>query len=396
MGTNLKKNLILIALLAYLLTFVTGAVNVIPFVIKSAATKFFHSNSETVGYAFGIFMVGYLIGICINGFIVKYIKPRYEILITAVVYTLCSIYMMFIIDVNVLFIPILIMGFGIGMIYTIPNYLIVSSFEGHQRSANMNRVDFCYSLGALAYPIIAGYMLSNGGTWQQVFLSVIIVLVVILIISFMTKLPNLHQVDQDIETNEIIKYSKWNLNIYIVAIAIFFYLVSYMGFTYWVVEYVTKSFHLKTEAAFFGVSLFWIFYAVGCFISSLVVSRFSVHKYIIYSGIVAIIAYALIFVSSTSMMFYFSISLLGLACSTIFSSSISLGTLFLKNPSPNLISFFIGCATVGSIVAEYSSSFIQSIMGVTAVIVSSAIYMLITVILMSCLLLRKKNGVSIN
>ena len=390
MENNLKKNIILIAILAYLLTFVTGAVNVIPFVIKAPATKFFHSTAEITGFAFGVFMFGYLIGICINGFIVKYIKPRYEILLTTVIYSLCSIYIMFIVDVNVLYIPILIMGLGIGMIYTIPNYLIVSTFEGHQRSANMNRVDFCYSLGSLAYPMIAGFMLSHNGTWQQVFLSVIIVLVIIIIISFLTKLPNLHQGSHGTVTGETVKYSKWNLNVYIVAIAIFFYLLSYMGFTYWVVEYVTKSFHLKMEAAFFGISLFWIFYAVGCFISSIVVSRISVHKYIIFSGIVAIIAYGLIFVSSTTMMFYFSISLLGLACATIFSSSISLGTLFLKNPSPNLISFFIGCATVGSIVAEYSSSFIQSAMGVAAVIVFSAVFMIVTVVLMILLLFRKK------
>ncbi len=389
MTDNLKRNIILIALLAYLLTFITGAVNVIPFVIKSAATTFFHTTSEKTGFAFGTFMFGYLIGICINGFVVKYIKPRYEILMTAVIYSLCSIYIMYIVDVNILYIPIFIMGLGIGMIYTIPNYLIVSTFDGHKRSTNMNLVDFCYSLGSLVYPLLAGYMLSHAGTWQQVFLSVIAILVLVVIISFMTKLPNMHQGEQKTSEGKITKYSRWNLNIYLVAIAIFFYLVSYMGFTYWVVEYVTESFKLKTEAAFFGLSLFWIFYAVGCFISSIVVSRISVHKYIISSGIVAIIAYILIFFSGTSAMFYCSISLLGLACATIFSSSISLGTLFLKNPSPNLVSFFIGCATVGSIVAEYSSSFIQSVMGVAAVIIFSAVFMLITVILMIILLFRK-------
>ncbi|MCP4180481.1 MAG: MFS transporter [bacterium] len=385
-----KKNLFCILLLAYLLTFVTGGVNVIPFVIKSQASIFYHSTSEILGYVFSLFMVGYFLAIVANGFLVRFLIPKIEIFITAVIYTLCAVYIMFIKDVNYLSAPIIIMGFGIGIVYTIPNYLVVNSFEGKKRSSNLNRIDFCYSLGGFAYPMLAMWILAKGGTWQMVFLSVVIVFIIICAVSLITKFPNLIKtVKNSNEAEEEIKYSPWNLNVYLMALLIFFYLLSYMGFTYWVVEYVTQTFKIASDAAGFGITLFWIFYAVGCFISSYAVKLIAVHKYILFSGIIAIIAYFLILVSYNATMFYIFISLLGLGCSTIFSSSISYGSLLLKSPSPRLISFFIASATVGSIVAESCTSFIQANLGLTAVIIFSAIFMIISMFILCIVIFRK-------
>ncbi len=388
-----KKNTVLIALLAYLLTFVTGAVCVIPFVINPQVTAYFHSTSERVGFIFSFFMVGYLIAIIINSFLVKLLKPKTEIFITAVIYVLCSAYMYLIQDVNSLYASVIILGLGIGIVYTIPNYLIVSTFTGKERSSNLNIVDFCYSLGSFAYPMITMWILSKGGSWQMVFLSVIVVFILITVIALLTHFPSLNQKQDEVSNAQKVefKFSSWNPSVYMVAILIFFYLLSYMGFTYWVEDYVIDTFKINADKAAFGLTLFWVSYAVGCFISSFAVKKIAVQKYILISQAVAIIAYLLILKSYNAAMFYTFISLLGLGCSTIFSSSISYGSLLLKNPSPRLISFFIASATVGSIVAESCTSFIQAKLGITAVIVFSSVFMCISMLIHISVMLKNRN-----
>ncbi len=359
--------------------------------IKSQATSFYHSTPEILGYVFSLFMVGYFLAIVVNGFLVRFLIPKVEIFITAIIYTLCAIYIMLIKDVSYLSLPIIVMGFGIGIVYTLPNYLVVNSFEGKKRSSNLNRIDFCYSLGGFAYPMLSMWILAGGGTWQMVFLSGVIVFIIICIVALIAKFPNLSKIEtKNIDHKEIeVKYSPWNFNVYLMGVLIFFYLLSYMGFTYWVVEYVTQTFKIASDSAGFGITLFWIFYAVGCFISSYAVKLIAVHKYILFSGIIAIIAYFLILVSYNAVMFYIFISLLGLGCSTIFSSSISYGSLLLKFPSPRLISFFIASATVGSIVAESCTSFIQAKLGLTAVIIFSALFMIISMIILCIVIIRR-------
>ena len=393
MNTEFKKNVILIMFLAYLITFITGAVTVIPFAVKYSTTISLHSTSENIGYAFSFFMIGYLIANCLNGYIVKFIRPKYELLILSMIYIILVLLMLLVTSAASLLAPILIIGFVMGIIYTIPNFLVVSTFQGRKRTTHMNRLDFCYSLGALVYPLIAGNMLEYGYSWQEVFISAIIIFVIIIVLAFLVGFPDLNA-NSTCEPHDALitpeKFSKWTLNVYLVGLLMFFYVFSYMGFTYWVVDYVTVTFHLNIMTATFGLSLFWIFYAIGVFISSFAVKKILLSKYMLISGIIAIIAYILILNSSHYVMFYISISLLGYGCSTIFSSSISYGTLLLKNPSPRLVGFYIAISSLAIIITEDFSSYLQSILGLKAVIWASVVYMIIAMVILSIIMIRCK------
>ncbi|HJO92164.1 MAG TPA: hypothetical protein QF753_02085, partial [Victivallales bacterium] len=225
-----------------------------------------------------------------------------------------------------------------------------------------------------------------------------IIIIIIIIMTFFIKFPdfNIKNVDNLHGDNVVSeKFSKWTLDIYLVGILMFFYVLSYMGFTYWVVDYVTVNFHLNIMIATFGLSLFWIFYAIGVFISSFAVKKILLSKYMLFSGIIAIIAYILILNSHNYLMFYISISLLGYGCSTIFSSTISYGTLMIKKPSPILVGFFIAISSIGIIITEQFSSFLQAELGLKAVIWTSVGYMVLAMIVL-CLIMIRRRGIVVN
>ena len=157
--------------------------------------------------------------------------------------------------------------------------------------------------------------------------------------------------------------------------------MSYVGYTYWLSDYITKCLHMSPATGDFGESLFWTTYAIGCFISSYIVHFIAVNKYIIVSGILAIIAYFLIYNSTNIIMLYFSVSLLGLGCSTIYSSSISFGTLLLKKPSPRVVSFLVVSSGIGTYTAQIFSTWVEGHYGMPILTVVSATVMAISVLM---------------
>ncbi|MEI6055419.1 MAG: MFS transporter [Lentisphaerota bacterium] len=384
-----KGNLMKLTIMSYGMTCITGIAVILPFIIQQPAQDYFKSSAAYTGFVFSFFMFGMLIFQILNGFIVKVLKIRAQIYLTAVVYLICSL-AMFMIHSIVMLIPILIiLGLCFGLIITIPNFILVHAFEGKERSTKLNRGDFMFSIGSLAYPMIASFMLSRHFSWQAVYLSVVILIIIVVILCAKSVIPNVDAT----ETAGVAKFSKWNMNVYMVGFAIFFYFLSYVGYTYWVAEYLTTNLKMSPTAADFGISLFWIMYAVGCFISSYAVKYIAVNKYIIISAIVSFIAYFVIYYSTGVMMMYVSISILGIGCATIYSSAISYGTLLVEHPSPRIISFFIASSGIGTYLAEVYSSWVQAQYGLSAVTVVSALMMLVTIVLMIVVAFTDKQAV---
>jgi|GEM_PF-1931240 len=383
-----RTNTIKLVSLAYCLTFVTGIGVILPFVLKVPAAQFFHSNPATLGYAFSAFMVGMLLMEFLNGYLVEKLSVRTEIIAIAVIYAICGVTLLWVKSIWLLAVVEFIMGLCFGANVTLPNFMIVHSFDKSSRSSHLNRLDFFFSLGSFIYPMIAAYMLTHHCDWQWVYLSVVAIFLVIVILAMRTKLPNLNTADVGADVK---KFSRWNLNVYLIALVIFFFLASYIGFTYWVVEYSEKILHLKTAEASLGLTLFWIFYAVGCFISSILIKKIRISRYIIISGIIAFISYFLILKSANAAMFWVSISVLGLGCATIYSSSISFGTLQVENASPRMVGLFVTASGVGTMLAEVFSSFIESNFGLSSVIIVSAGLMLICTILTGIVSTRDKS-----
>ncbi len=386
-----KTNLTKLTILAFSLTCITGVAVILPFLLKESAAKYFNTDLGTVGSVFSCFMFGMLINELLNGYLVKYIKPKAEIFLAGIIFALCVVSMFITKNIYFFGFELFITGLCFGVIVHIPNTLIMHAFDKEKRSTRLNLLDFFFSLGSFVYPYIAGAMLLAMCSFQQVYLTVLLIVAFIFIMASMTKLPDLDSAT-DHEGNVVDhKFSKWNINVYLVFFVLIFYFLSYISFTYWVVDYLTKILHISDMYANQGLSLFWIFYGIGCFISSIAVKYIKVGKYILYSIIVAFLAYIAVYFSANVTMMYISISILGLGCATVYSSSLSFGTLQVKHPSPRLMSLYIFGTGMATWLAELVSSWIQAAFGLKSIIIISFILMLIALILHSIALINQKN-----
>ena len=390
MESHNSKNLKKLIYISYLLPFITGIAVVLPFVIKSNVAQLLHASLSEVGYAFSIFMIGMIITQFLNGFFVKYIKLKTELYLIVIIYLLCVIAMEFITTTSELRLIVLVMGLCFGITTTVPNMLITNSFQGKDRTSKMNKIDLFFSIGSFVFPFIVGWLFAYNFDWVFIYATVLIIWFILVAILINTDFPNLIN-DDCSEKN----YSKWDLNVFLIAFAIFFYFVSYTGFTYWIEPFLQKE-GIPVQYATQGVSLFWFFYGVGCLISSIVVNYIRVERYIIFSAIVSLICYIAITCTLSINLILIITSVLGLGCSTIFSSGISYGTLVLEKPSPSLVAFFIGSSGIGTYIGEYYSSFIYSDFGFNTLTITSGVAMLLTIILVLIVAIRKKDLNTLN
>lgn len=381
-----KSNLLKLTLLSYSLTCLTGILVILPFVVTQPAADFFHTHLGYIGFVFSFFMFGMMTFQFINGYLINYLSVRNEIYLCAIIYLICVTALFFIHTIALLIAILIILGFCFGMIATLPNYVIVHSFDGKARSAKLNRLDLFFSVGSLIYPDIAGWMLTKNYSWQSVYFSVLILFVAIVILAAKTTLPNVSK-----HKTEGQDFSKWTVNIWLIGFAIFLYFMSYVGYTYWISTGLAQAHHMGVAAADFGVSLFWITYAIGCYISSIAVRFIPVHKYIIGSALIALLTFYFIDIATTTVMTYASIAVLGLSCATIYSSSISFGTLLVARPSPRIVSFFITLSGIGTYLGQVYSSWIETHFGIHSIVVTSAILMTAAIVLYTVVSLRERN-----
>ncbi|MCX5773096.1 MAG: MFS transporter [Fusobacteria bacterium] len=347
-----------ITITAFLLTFITGILVVLPFVVQGSAQETLHINPIEIGKIFSYFMVGMVIMQFLNGYIIKYVKPKTELLIISVIYLFCIIGM-FKVDTAsqapVLAIIIIILGLCGGVIVTIPNYIIVHAFQGKQRTTRLNLLDFCFSAGSSGYPYIVSWLFVMNLNWRDIYATVIIVWIVIVFMLLITKLPELRKS----ASNEHIKYSKWNASVILVGIAIFFFFISYTGFTYILQGCLQNIFtgpYGADKAASYSINaitMFWLFYAIGCVVSSVLIHKISVNVYIIISAVVACCSFIWVFHSVNVGAVYLAVSILGLGCSTTYSSSIAYGSQLVESASPRMISYFIVLSGIGTFSGEY-------------------------------------------
>lgn len=374
---NSKNNIAKLTCLSYALTCLTGIVVIIPFVITQPAANYFHTTLDYIGFIFSFFMFGMMVAQFLNGYFVKYMSVRLEIMLCSLIYLFCSILLFFIHATDVLIPILLIIGFCFGMIVTLPNFIIVRAFKGKDRSSKLNRLDFFFSVGSLIYPIIVGWMLTHHSNWQSVYLSVVIVFLAVVALTSQTILPNVSEKKSDDHD-----FSPWNAGVWLVGFAIFLYFMSYVGYTYWISNQLTQN-HLSAEAADFGVSLFWITYAIGCFISSIAVRHIAVNNYIIFSAIIALIAYYVIDIATSTVIAYAAISLLGLGCATVYSSSIAYGTHLVERASPRIVAFFITLSGIGTYLGQVYSSWAEGRFGLHSIVIFSALFMFAAIVVYS-------------
>jgi fucose permease len=375
-----------ILILSYLLMAISGGGVVLPSIVKINAAQEFSATIGHAGYVFSFFVFGTLITQFLNAYLIKVVKLKTELILSAIIYCISTLIITYIKSIDLLIPVLFLMGMVFGIMVTVPFYLIVSTFHGKSRSAKINLLDFYFALGAFIYPIVAGQILSKNMHWHIVYVALTLMFVFILIFLIFTKIPEIYSSSN----NEIMVYSKWDSSTYLVMLAIFLNFISFMGCNYWLVDFFNQKFSLNIDIASYSLTFFWVFYSIGCFVAGLLLRTIRVDLYLILSSIVAIFGYLMILYSSTFVLSFIAVSILGFGCSAIYGSCISYGTLLLKKPSPKLLSMFITVSGIGTLISQQYSSYMVKKYSVTSVINVSLFLMILVFFIVTIVSVHNK------
>lgn len=338
---------------AYLISLIYGMAYILPFVIIPTVSINLHISLELSGYILTSFILGVIITQFLNGYLVKFISIKSEILV---------IFLFFIIFLisgyfchNYIFVTLILFLFGLscGILITLPTYILVNSLKNTDLTREMNINDFCFSLGTFISPYVASKMMNFNNNYILCYLVILIAWIFLIILLRGVSFPILKEIKIEKQT----KYSRWNLSVVFVGVAIFLYLISYSGLTYVIPQFLQNQRGFNMIDSVNSITIFWLFYCIGCLISSILSKKIPINFYIVISAIIAIIFFSGLLYSKPLSTIYIDLAMAGFGCSCIYSSSMSFGSKLVKTPSPRIMSFFLFLSGLGGFVGEMYSNY---------------------------------------
>lgn len=270
-----------------------------------------------------------------------------------------------------------ILGFGNGILISVPNYLIVT-LHNENKFQKLNIINFFFSVGGILGPFLLGQLLEINCPWQ---LAVALSFVFLGILIWLNKVIEYSRFSSD-ESNDANsdKSISWHISIYLIAAALFFYVLSECIFSAWIVSYFKLVCDFSIAKATLGLTIYWLFITFGRFGADKIGKYMKIHQFIIASSSLAFIAYLLIFLNRNTTFDLFMIALMGLGYAGLYASILSYGIDQLPYNCPKLMSFMVLAGTIGGVLAlPFSSYFVNHYSILTALALGLGILFLVIV-----------------
>ncbi|BDU50003.1 MFS transporter [Haliovirga abyssi] len=352
--------------------------------------KHFSVDTAIIGYQFGFFTIGSTSGIFFTNFLLKKMDMKKIYIFDYVLLIIGILIIGNTLSLDVFRIGLIIYGLGLGGLVSSSNFLIIAGFK-ENRASILTMANFFYSFGAILSPLIAGYILKININWVWIYRGTILLIIILFYLVIKSDFKFLKDSNEDKSENE--EKEKWGITIYLVAFAIFCYVLAEMVFSYWIVTYLKMDTGFKIEIASFGLSLFWIFMAIGRFFSSYIVKKMKIESYIILSAGIGFLGYILISQFNSIILIYVLIAITGLGFSGVYAAVLDFGTKQLRNTSANLMTFIIVSGSFGGIMSSPISSFLKERVSIKYSFFSGAIaILLVLVLIVIAEILQKRRG----
>lgn len=374
---------------AYLMFLFIGYIFTVAGVIPQDIAETFGVKDADVVFVFTFFIVGTTSAIFLNGILLDKLTSKQESYISFMLIAIGIIGMISANSIYIFTFFLIINGLGVGLLVSFGNYLIINMYES-ERAKKLNILNFYYSLGAVTGPFIAGYILKYGknvlkyeGLIKRVWIYIYFIGIIFLVLIFILLITRDYTVlkkQNKIKIRENIK-EKWSISVYIIATAIFLYVMSEMTITYWIVTYLKEKSEFSIVAASQILAVIWFFMMLGRFLSGKAVDYIKSEKYIILLGSIAAIGVFILMHSTENLLLWIAAAITGIGYSGMYATILTYGTEQLKRHSNKLMTFYITCGSAGGIVATPLSSFIKKNFGITAAITVSFISITTVVLL---------------
>ncbi|ACL69701.1 MFS transporter [Halothermothrix orenii] len=384
MNLTLKNDRTRITIIAYLLITFIGLCGGSLGIIITSAAKDLGVDTSAIAATFSLFSLGSTIMIIsTTGFVLNFLSIKKTIILKTLVLLTGGVAMWMAPGIKVFTYAIFLYGFGVGTVYSLGNYFIVSMYENKERNAKLAFLLFFYSLGATVAPYLGGVMLEAGLSWKLVFTYSLVVIFLSFLLSLGTKFENVitpvkkkeENDDREVEPPVLEQIKSWPLSVWVLVIGLLCYALSEVSLTTWLTVYAEKGLGMRLAKAGLLTSIFWMFVGIGRAGASYILKKITGEVYIMCVSVLTIIALLIYAYAATPGLIFVIVALLGLGFSAMNSTITSFGTLQVRKTTSKLVTLFLGTSSVGPIVAPVISSGIKASFGLRATVVSSAIFM---------------------
>lgn len=339
---------------AYLLFTLIGAVTTAYGALLPHISKYFNTTPAEVGFRFFSYTLLSGIGTITSGFIVRKLQPLASVWLFGGLIAASCAALALVKDLNQFTIVLAFYGFGNGGLYSLCNLFIASSHRGKAKNKKTAILNFSYSLGAVLYPFVITWCLSEGFNWGEIYAIAAIPFILAMILCFFSNMKPLNppHTEASSQNPTTQREERWRLSkpLFIASAFIAAYVLSEMLISQWIVTSLLES-NKKIAEANFGLSLFWLGILIGRFISTFLSGRIKTKTYIIVTKLVA--ATSLILYLRLSFTDYASIFVFttGLGLGPVFGLLFNLGTDTKEGANPHGIAFLTTASLIGMMIS---------------------------------------------
>ncbi|PKN91592.1 MAG: hypothetical protein CVU44_18595 [Chloroflexi bacterium HGW-Chloroflexi-6] len=259
--------------------------------------------------------IGFLIATLLTGILADIAGKKTVLLIAAACLTLGILGFSTFSTFWPLALSMLVLGLGLGAIELGANNMIVD-LHTTQKAKYLNLMSVLHGLGSMTAPLYAGFMLSAGFSWRQVYQGALVLVALMLVYTLLAKYPRMaERKSESISFKKLMKTAFTGDSIwYYFLIAI--YVSTELGVASWIVEFLQTQKGLAVGFSTQMLSLYFGLMMAGRFAGSFFVERVGYLKVMLFASLGAFVSIAIGIFGSSELFFFIPIS--GLFLSIIF------------------------------------------------------------------------------
>lgn len=220
---------------------------------------------------------------------------------------------------------------------------------------NMSQVFF--AIGALIAPVLAGYAVKSGVSWQICFLVLGVLLLVFSIIFILNKLPPLPAPNKI--TLDGFKNLVTDKKFLLICLCMVFYTGTEVGNWGWMSTFLKENMGFSLSKSSFAIGLFWVAMVVGRFLCGLLTYKFKTRHLVAGLAYLSAAATALSGIMHSEAAVWMAITAIGLTYSSQWPLIVAYGGENYKTFTGTVFALLIASGGLGS-------TFIPYLMGVVA------------------------------
>ena len=261
-----------------------------------------------------------------------------------------------------LYICLAVTGLGWGASNNMVNFLITEVTHGD--SGKITLIHTCYSLGAFLGPLMVGLAVQRGQDWR---LPVALVAVGALLLWPIILAMPIHEPERikkaDKPASNLSFLKQWRF--YMFMLMLFIYVGIEIGFSGWLITYLSVWRHFSEASAQTMLSLLWVFMIIGRLAVSLAGKNIRKAPFLLLEATGMVLAGSLLIVSRHPLLLGFAVCLLGLSFSAFYGMVVANAS-YLVMISSLASGLMFSMGGLGASILPYMAGFFTERNGITA------------------------------